>query len=266
MNSKEKNIAIIIIIIILTIITISGLIFLILNDSESNPNKEIINNDSNPNSSYAPGPTNEFKINTSGVANKLLGSNELGTVEVLGPFGNTSSNVKIAYLTGMHPLESSSHKSLFDTIKSKNTNLKYEYYIYKINVSKNPTDSSEGRMNGQLLAQEFVAPNVIKENYSLVIDVHGNEGTRSGTYKETNFIFAPGNDSKSKKIVNELLPELNGITHYIPEQQSSPPYITLPIERNGTATINYETYDYEPLNTTYKLMNQFCEKIDNLSF
>ena len=69
------------------------------------------------------------------ILKELIGSNSLGTVEVLGPFGNTDSDVRIAYLIGMHPLESKAHKALFDTVLSKNDSLNYCYYVYKINVS-----------------------------------------------------------------------------------------------------------------------------------
>ena len=189
----------------------------------------------------------------------------MGTVEIMGPFGNTSSNIRIAYLIGMHPYESKAHKALFDTVLSKNSSLRYCYYVYKINVS-NPDTDDEGRMDGQLLAQEFLAPEVIDKDYDLVVDVHSNKGMRGGTYKETNFIFAVGNDDKSNVVVNKLLSGLDELVYYFPEQQSSPPYITLPIERSGTPTINYETYCYEPMNRTYSLMNDFVNEVDNLEF
>ena len=59
---------------------------------------------------------------------------------MLGPFGNTDSDIKIAYSIGMHPLESKAHKALFDTVNSKSSSLNYCYYIYKINVTNYDTD------------------------------------------------------------------------------------------------------------------------------
>ena len=197
------------------------------------------------NQTYPEGPTSEAKIDSSAVPSKLIGSNSLGTVEVLGPFGNTDSDVRIAYLIGMHPLESKAHKALFDTVVSKNDSLNY---------------------CGQLLAQEFLAPEVISQNYDLVVDVHGNNGMIGGTYEQTNFIFATGQDKKSEDIVYKLLSKLDKLVYYFPAQQSSPPYITLPVEQSGTPTINYETYNYEPMSTTYELMNDFVDEVDKLEF
>ena len=56
-------------------------------------------------------------------------------------------------------------------------------------------------MDGQLLAQEFVAPHIISNDYDLFVDVHSNKGTVSGTYEETNFVFAVGKDEKSEVFV-----------------------------------------------------------------
>ena len=156
--------------------------------------------------------------------------------------------------------------NIFDegSVVSKNDSLSYCYYVYKINVSS--PDDEEGRMNGQLLAQEFLAPEVISQNYDLVVDVHGNNGMIGGTYEQTNFIFATGQDKKSEDVVYKLLSKLDKLVYYFPAQQSSPPYITLPVEQSGTPTINYETYNYEPMSTTYELMNDFVDEVDKLEF
>ena len=188
-----------------------------------------------------------------------------GTVELLGPFGNPNSNIKIAYSIGMHPLESKAHKALFDTVNSKSASLNYCYYIYKINVTNYDADD-EGRMDGQLLAQEFVAPHIINNDYDLFVDVHSNKGMISGTYEETNFVFAVGQDEKSEAFVNKILNKMPELVYYFPNAQSSPPYITLPTEQAGIPTVNYETYCYEPINTTYDLMNKFVNVVDNLEF
>lgn len=217
------------------------------------------------NQSYPDGPTAEAKIDSSSVNSQLLVKNDLGTVELLGPFGNTNSNIKIAYSIGMHPLESKAHKALFDAIIAKNSSLNYCYYIYKINVSNYNTDD-EGRMDGQLLAKDFLAPHIIKNNYDLFVDVHSNKGTVAGTYEETDFLFAAAKDEKLEVFVNKILNKMPEIVYYFPEAQSSPLYITLPVEQAGTPTINYETYSYELINRTYNLMDKFVNVVDNLDF
>lgn len=263
-NNKSKLILILVIILAIAIIFL-GYAVSVANDGNSDNISLNSSNEDYIDYSLPSEPTANAKIDTSDVGSQLLGRNDLGSVEVLGPFGNPNSDVKIAYSIGMHPWESKVHKALFDTLKSKNSSLNYCYYIYKINVSNYNTED-EGRMDGQLLAQEFVAPHIINNGYDLFVDVHSNKGTVAGTYEKTNFIFAVGQDEKSEVFVKALLNELDEIDYYFPQDQSSPPYITLPVEQEGTPTINYETFSYEDIGTTYELINKFTEKVDELDF
>ena len=216
---------------------------------------------------YPEEPTDEAKVDSSLYDAELIGKNELGTVHLHGPFGNTDSNVKIAYLIGMHPMESKAHRGLFDTIIDMDDSLNYCYYIYNINVIGELDEETEGRMDGQLLAQEFAAPHIIENDYDFFADIHSNKGLKGpGTYKKTNFVFAPGFDDESTNILNVLLEKISELVYYAPEYRTSPPYITLPVVESGIPTIVYETYSYEPMEKTYDLSEKLVEAIDNLEF
>ena len=111
-NNKSKLILILVIILAIAIVFFG---YAISMNNSSNSNEGIDANVDDAfiiNQSYPDGPTAEAKIDTSNVNSELLGENELGTVELLGPFGNPNSNIKIAYSIGMHPLESKAHKAL----------------------------------------------------------------------------------------------------------------------------------------------------------
>jgi hypothetical protein len=196
---------------------------------------------------------------------KILGSNDKGKVELIGTWSNVNSNIKIAYVIGIHPLESTVHNALYNTIAAK-TNLKYCYYIYRVNVTKNPKDFSEGRMNGQLLAREYVLPHIKSNKYNLVVDVHSNQGTVGGNYEKTNFIFAPLNHSSSKIIAEIIISKISGLTYYYPASQTSPPYLTNPLVQAGIPTIIYETYMYENISVTNDLINKLISQVDAYRF
>ena len=214
---------------------------------------------------YSTGPTDEAKVDSTQYESELLGSNELGSVYFHGPFGNSNSEIKIAYLIGMHPLESKSHRALFDKLTDKK-DLKYCYYIYNISVN-DVSSESEGRLEGQLLAQEFVLPHIKDNNYDLFLDIHSNRGTLGpGNYEITNFVFAPGFDDKSSKIMNEIIDKIEDIVYYAPEHRTSPPFITEPASKAGIATVVYECYSYEPEEITYKLADELVSCVDNLAF
>ena len=89
---------------------------------------------------YPDGPTDEAQVDSTEFDAKLLGENELGSVHIHGPFGDENSEIRIAYLIGMHPLESKSHRALFDSLTSSD-DLKYCYYLYNINVNDKCSES-----------------------------------------------------------------------------------------------------------------------------
>ena len=215
------------------------------------------------NKRYPPEPTHEAQIDSDEYDSILLGENELGTVHLHGPFGK--SDIKIAYLIGMHPMESKAHRGLFETILNAK-DLNYEYYIYNINVF-NIDNDTEGRMDGQLLAREFAADHIINEKYDLFLDIHSNKGLNGpGTYEKTNFVFAPNFDDESSLFMNEILDTIPELVYYAPEYRTSPPYITLPVAKSGIPTIVYETYSYEEMDVTYDLSQKLVDSVDHLEF
>lgn len=216
---------------------------------------------------YPEEPTDMAKVDSTEYDAILLGENDRGSAYLHGPFGNRDSDVKIAYLIGMHPLESKSHRALFETILNRDKSLNYCYYIYNINVTRKLDEKTEGRADGQYLARDFVAPHVIDNNYTFAVDIHANKGTVGpGKYEESNFVFAPGFDEESTEYMNKILSDIDDIVYYAPEYRTSPPYMTLPIVESGIPTIVYETFSYEPMSKTCELADKLVSSVDNLDF
>ena len=212
---------------------------------------------------YSVGKTLEIYNNETGFKRYNLGSNDNGTIYLYKSIGNASSNVRIAYIIGVHVTENAVHKALFDELTNKSSELNYCYDIYKINVNPigEPIDDIN-RMRGQLLGRDYVVPEAIKNNYSLVVDVHSNQG---GAYVITNFVFAPAQDNVSKVIATKIINDNPGLQEYFPASQTSPAYVTLPIQRSGTPTILYETYKYEDYNNvTVPYVDLLIESVDTI--
>ena len=212
---------------------------------------------------YSVGKTLEIYNNETGFKRYNLGSNDNGTVYLYKSIGNTSSNVRIAYIIGVHVTENAVHKALFDELTNKSSELNYCYDIYKINVVPigKPIDDIN-RMRGQLLGRDYVVPEAIKNNYSLVVDVHSNQG---GAYVITNFAFAPAQDNVSKAIATKIINDNPGLQEYFPASQTSPACVTLPIQRSGTPTVLYETYKYEDYNNvTVPYVDLLIESVDTI--
>ena len=214
---------------------------------------------------YPEGPTDIAQVDSTQFEAELVGQNDLGSVHLHGPFGDASSEVRIAYVIGMHPLESKSHRALFDELTSRD-GLKYCYYLNNINVNDKDSET-EGRLEGQLLAQEFIKDDIIDKKYDLFLDIHSNRGSNGpGDYRITNFVFAPGFDERSSGFMNEIIDSMDEIVYYAPEFRSSPPYITEPTAKAGIPTLVYECYSFEKFEYTCSLASKLVDVVDSLHF
>lgn len=195
---------------------------------------------------------------------KILGSTDYGYVVRVGPYGNKSSQVKVAYIIGVHPLEYISHWAILLEMFSHENSLKYCYYIYMIKVTRNASDYDDGRINGQLLAYNFVLPDIMNKNMHLVVDIHSNRGV----YKEKRFISIPVNDKISESIAFQIINKVSWLVFYVPPTEKGPtsgPYVTIPLIKSGIPSFVYETYMYEPYETTKKHADDFINAVDQAS-
>ena len=195
-----------------------------------------------------------------GESAKTIGKNSIGTVTVEGPYGNANSSVKVAYILGQHPRESNAHDAIYNSIMNNSDYLNYSYYIYRINVTAESDDFEESRMNGQLLAQDYVVSDVIKNNYSLAIDIHSS----NGGYVQDPYIFAPrSNDTVAYDAANNVTEKINYVIYYEPASYSSPQYSTIPIDDGGVPAIVFEMRG-NPDHSLETEANQFIHVIDKL--
>ena len=159
-------------------------------------------------------------------------------------------------------MESESHKAVLETIEDKNKSLNYCYYIYKIVVTKDASDYDKGRMNGQLLANQYVVPDIKSQNFNLAVDIHSNRGN----YQEKRFIFAPQEDAYSKSFALQIKNQISWMVYYNPPSQTSPQYVTIPLIKAGIPAVVYETYINDPYDFTKEHANEFVLSVDNLQF
>ncbi|BBL62094.1 hypothetical protein MARBORIA2_09640 [Methanobrevibacter arboriphilus] len=195
------------------------------------------------------------------VSSKILGKNKLGHVELVGPYGNIDSKIKIAYIIRIYPSENNFQTALYESLA--NSNLKYAYYVYKITLANNSNQDFE-KMNTQLLAQEYIIPNIKLNKYNLVIDIHSNRGINVNGSDKTNFMFAPKNSTSSKIIANKIIKNITGFSYYYPEFQTNSSYYTEQLIKSGIKTIIYET-SFNESNTTLSYIQNLITEVDKLA-
>jgi hypothetical protein len=114
---------------------------------------------------------------------------------------------------------------------------------YDIQVTKSPQDYYLGRKNGEGLAAQYILPDILKNNYDVVLVCHNHEpGYGSGFYLATPKMDA-GSVVLAEKIV-KILPEFN---YYRATSAMEPGTSTLsftgPVANAGYRTLVYEIPD-----------------------
>ncbi|MEM4526114.1 MAG: pseudomurein-binding repeat-containing protein [Methanothermobacter sp.] len=214
-----------------------------------------------PNSIKVIGLTNS--VNTTNVTNSntiVIGRTTYGAVVREGPYGNRNSPDKVVFIVGVHPLESQSHNAVIEAIRILNRSLNKCYYIYRVNVTMDASDYEKGRLNGELLANQYVVPDVKKMLPKLVIDVHSNRGN----YFVKKFLFVPYNSTEANRIANMIKDKASWLTIYAPPTSTSAASVTIPLMKAGIPSIIYETYAYEPYIQTFQQATQIVSIIDSL--
>ncbi len=193
----------------------------------------------------------------------IMGNTSIGYVVKEGPYGNTSSNVHIAYILGVHPREKGAHKLMEQAFKEKADMLQYSYDIYKVNVTEDSTDFSQSRLNGQKLANEYIVPRLIHDNYTFAVDSHYS----NGFWGVSNFVFTPNeNNILSSEIGHAISENFDWITYFVPENPTSPQYVTGPLNNGGVSAIVYEAYTEDTSNVTLEHDRQIVDFIDKWNF
>lgn len=193
-------------------------------------------------------------------------SNDHGTVEVIRNIGNPDGE-KIAYVVGVHPLEHLTHETLVKLLTNM-TGLNYCYDLYIINVTEgvgyygDGLDNYEnpGRQNGQNLAYKYVYPEIAGGNYKLAIDVHSN----IGAYPFKTFVFSPVKDGLGVNYASEIAQDCENITYYAPDTTTSGPYLTIPLNENGTPAFYFEEWSFAPQDVKDSHVLELINAVDDI--
>ncbi|MDY9922309.1 hypothetical protein [Methanobacterium sp.] len=200
-------------------------------------------------------------VNTSSspnISSTILAKTNDSTVVKEGPYGNTSSNITVAYIVGVHPRESGAHQAMVESIRENDASLEKAYYLYIISAPEYQNNYPAERMNGQELANKYVVPDIINNHYQLAVDVHSS----NGSYAVTRFVFVPTTENKSLSIARELANKIAWMNYYYPSDPSSTEYVTIPLIKAGIPSIVYETYKYDSNTTTRDHAKEFIKVID----
>ena len=207
---------------------------------------------------------NQTIDDVSQVNSTLLGNTTWGTVTKMGPYGNTSSDVHIAYVIGVNQKDITNN-SFVPTLESRG-DLKYSYDIYMINASND--DNANGGSNtssnmslndkSQLLAKEFATQDIINKKYDCCVDVHSADDSNS-------YMFVASDDTVTSKKLVDHITDSTGIGVYVPEGVTYTDSVSIPVLESNIPSIVYVTKEFYS-NEVSGEISDVITAIDNFIF
>ena len=173
----------------------------------------------------------------------IIGNNSNGTVYKI-TCGNNSSTDTAILILGVHSLESGIHnatnESIINFTKDNTLNKKYIVYFIKLNFKDsgmNISDYNTNRHMGELLANDYVVPDI--ENYDpyIIVDVHEMENY----WDLQRYVGVVDNKSSvTMEYANEISDNLSYPIYPI-NGGTSPDWVTKPLAKKGYNVILFET-------------------------
>ena len=173
----------------------------------------------------------------------IIGNNSNGTVYKI-TCGNNSSTDTVILILGVHSLESGIHnatnESIINFTKDNTLNKKYIVYFIKLNFKDsgmNISDYNTNRHMGELLANDYVVPDI--ENYDpyIIVDVHEMENY----WDLQRYVGVVDNKSSvTMEYANEISDNLSYPIYPI-NGGTSPDWVTKPLAKKGYNVILFET-------------------------
>lgn len=190
----------------------------------------------------------------------IVGNNSNGTVYKI-MCGNASSNDTAILILGVHSLEGGIHNATYASIMNltehDNLSRKFIVYFIQLNYEDSGMNTSEYNTNrhmGELLAYEYVVPDI--ENYDpyIVMDVHEMESY----WDEQKYVGVLNNKSSVEMEYADTLSKAFDYPIFRINAGTSPKWVTVPISKKGHDVILFETpqknTQYQKSQTAVKLI------------
>lgn len=173
----------------------------------------------------------------------IIGNNSNGTVYKI-VCGNNSSTDTAIVILGVHSLESGIHnatnESIMNFTKDNTLNKKFIVYFIKLNFKDsgmNISDYNTNRHMGELLANDYVLPDIEKYDPYIIVDVHEMESY----WDIQRYVGVVDNKSTvTMEYANEI--SVNSTYPIYPIRGgTSPDWVTKPLAKKGYNVILFET-------------------------
>ena len=197
---------------------------------------------------------------------KIIGNNSNGTVYKI-TCGNASSSDTAIMILGVHSLESGIHNATNETImkftKEHSLNKKFIVYFIKLNFNDsgmNTSDYDTNRHMGELLAHEYVLPDIEKYNPYIIVDAHEMESYWD-TQRYVGII-----DNKSSVTMEYAGKIGENLSYPVLKVKTgtSPKWVTKPLVKKNHNVVLFETAQIDSQKNKTKTAIDLVRTIDKL--
>ena len=198
---------------------------------------------------------------------KVIGKNSNGTVYKITAGNEMSSDTAIMIL-GVHSLESGIHNATYEALmnftQSNSLNKKYIIYFIQLNFKDsgmNTSDYDTNRHMGELLANEFVVPDI--ENYDpfFIVDVHEMEDY----WEKQKYVGILDNKSATTvKYANAIGDSLN-FPVYTFKSGTSLQWVSMPLAEKNHTVFLVEAPQKDAQYQKEQIARDLVRAIDNLT-
>lgn len=174
---------------------------------------------------------------------KVIGNNSNGTVYKV-VAGNTQSSDTAIMILGVHSLESGIHNATYEAImnftKDNSLNKKYIIYFIQLNFKDsgmNISDYDTNRHMGELLANDYIVPDIENYNPYVVVDAHEMEDY----WDLQKYVGVVDNKSSTTMDYANKIGGNLSYPVYPVVTGTSPEWVTIPIAQKNHNVILFET-------------------------
>ena len=174
---------------------------------------------------------------------KVIGNNSNGTVYKV-VAGNTQSSDTAIMILGVHSLESGIHNATYEAImnftKDNSLNKKYIIYFIQLNFKDsgmNISDYDTNRHMGELLANDYIVPDIENYNPYVVVDAHEMEDY----WNLQKYVGVVDNKSSTTMDYANKIGGNLSYPVYPVVTGTSPEWVTIPIAQKNHNVILFET-------------------------
>ena len=174
---------------------------------------------------------------------KVIGNNSNGTVYKV-VAGNTQSSDTAIMILGVHSLESGIHNATYEAImnftKDNSLNKKYIIYFIQLNFKDsgmNISDYDTNRHMGELLANDYIVPDIENYNPYVVVDAHEMEDY----WNLQKYVGIVDNKSSTTMDYANKIGGNLSYPVYPVVTGTSPEWVTIPIAQKNHNVILFET-------------------------